>query len=120
MVDKNSSSGSIDKEPVISLKDKNIDYLAQSAGSDEAISRGKLLAFLVIIVGVVGGLASAVKPIYRKHFAENAKRIASQVAAPNTPGFSSVVNNSNEKVDQLLSRLAVLKEEQVKNKPWLR
>lgn len=50
------------------MSDARITQLAAEAGSEEAVSRGRKLAMILMIVGGAGALASSVRPLLRTHF----------------------------------------------------
>lgn len=86
------------------LNDKGISSLAASAGSDEAVERGKYLALATVVIGVIGALGVGLRPVYRQAFAS---RAAAEVAAKKTAQANVTAANA-DKLQLLVDRLNVL------------
>lgn len=54
------------------LADKGIDALTKAAGSEGSIASGRLIAGVIVAVGMFGAVGVAMRPIYRRAFAANA------------------------------------------------
>ena len=58
------------------LNDARIAALSAAAGSAAAVSRGQWLAAGMVVVGMLGALGVALRPVYRHHFAARAAAAA--------------------------------------------
>ena len=77
-----------------SMRDKRIAKLSEEAGSEKALSRGKYIAAGIIVLGCIGALGSAVRPLLRQRFAANAAAVtARQRSRPITPETSAQLEN---------------------------
>lgn len=59
----------------------NIARLAEAAGSEESISRGRYIALGIVVVGMLGAVGSAFRPLYRQHFKLGASAVVARSAA---------------------------------------
>lgn len=71
----------------VQLKDRNIARLTAEAGSESAISRGKLLAGGIVVVGMLGALGAAMRPVWAARWAA---RQAARPGAGTAAGRSGV------------------------------
>ena len=80
----NTTAGAPPTEPpsAYGLNDRRIAALAAASGSAESVSRGQWLAAGMVVVGMLGALGVALRPIYRHHFASRAAAAAAGAGTP--------------------------------------
>jgi hypothetical protein len=76
-----SSSSSSTPTPSNLLADRGIAALTAAAGSDESILRGKYMAVGLVVVGMIGALGVAFRPLYRPVLLARAEAAARQARA---------------------------------------
>jgi len=95
--------------------DSSIARLAREAGSEEAVDRSKWIAFSIIVLGGLGAIASAMRPVIRQYYAARApaRSAAAVVSAPS----ASVSAVHTAKLDELLTRLRLLQSQHQERHP---
>jgi hypothetical protein len=86
------------------FQDKGIAALAAAAGTEDSVERGKGLAVLMVVVGFVGAMGVAARPLYTRAFAA---RAATEAAAASAARAARTAENS-DRVQVLLARLDTL------------
>ncbi len=89
-----------------------IEKLAETAGSAEALSRGRFLAVGIVIFGMIGAVGAALRPLYRHHFRQSAQSMRSAGAARRAIAFErdgSATSADAERLLQAKQRLDELK-----------
>jgi hypothetical protein len=95
------------------LADAQIAALAQAAASDESAARGRNIT-LLLVLGFVGAVGLAARPLYRASFAER----AAVEAAIQRAARSQRREEGAERLQQLLARLEELERAHQKRAPY--
>ena len=94
-----------------------IAQLTEAAGSEDSISRGRYIALGIVVVGLLGAVGSAMRPLYRHQFRHTGPAVVrSAASARRARDFSA---EDQEKLNCARLRLAELQERQRLRHPAL-
>lgn len=104
-----------------SRAEANIARLAEAAGSEESISRGRYIALAIVVVGMLGAVGSAIRPLYRQHFRLSAPAVVARSAASARRAQDGKLSAADaERLEKVRHRLAELQASQRARHPALR
>jgi hypothetical protein len=98
--------------------------LANAAGTAEAVSRGQTIAFAIVVVGMLGAVGAALRPLYRHHFVKSARGTPSRSAdaARRAIAFERdgiVASTDTARLEQAQKRLRELQASHMARNPYL-
>lgn len=97
-----------------------IALLTRSSGSDESISRGRYIALGIAVIGMVGAVGSALRPVYSSHFRRASNQVVRSAAAAQREAQGSMSSADAERLEKARQRLAELQAKQQLRHPALR
>ena len=103
------------KDATASLGDRRVEALQSAAGTTEAVNRGKLIGGAIVVVGMLGAVGVAFRPIYTKAFA--ARAVVQRTAAEARRATQGLSPADEVRLEKLTVRLHELQTAQRERHP---
>ena len=102
-----------------SRAEANIARLMNEAGSEASIERGRYVALGIVVIGMLGAVGSAFRPLYRQHFRLAANNVSRSAAAAHRARAGGLSAEEVERLEAVRQRLAVLQANKRARNPML-
>jgi len=102
-----------------SRAEANIARLMNEAGSEASIERGRYVALGIVVIGMLGAVGSAFRPLYLQHFRLAANNVSRSAAAAHRARAGGLSVEEVERLEAVRQRLAVLQANKRARHPML-